>query len=86
VTDAWAETIHKSQGSEFHQVMVLLPEACSAIVSRELLYTAVTRVCDEGDQPGRLVLVGSEAVVRHAICTHVQRHSNLRRWTRATQD
>ena len=80
--DAWAETIHKSQGSEFHQVMVLLPEACSALVSRELLYTAVTRACDEGEQPGRLVLVGSEAVVRHAIDTRVQRHSNLRRWTK----
>jgi exodeoxyribonuclease V alpha subunit len=80
--DAWAETIHKSQGSEFHQVMVLLPEACSGLVSRELLYTAVTRACDEGTQPGRLVLVGSEAVVRHAIDTRVQRHSNLRRWTK----
>ena len=62
--------------------MVLLPEACSALVSRELLYTAVTRACDEGEQPGRLVLVGSEAVVRHAIDTRVQRHSNLRRWTK----
>jgi exodeoxyribonuclease V alpha subunit len=36
-------TIHKSQGSEFDQVNVILPDKGSAAPSRELLYTAVTR-------------------------------------------
>ncbi len=40
---AWALTVHKSQGSEFREVMVVLPEADHQLLSRELLYTAVTR-------------------------------------------
>ena len=36
-------TIHKSQGSEFDHVVVVLPPAASRLASRELLYTAVTR-------------------------------------------
>jgi exodeoxyribonuclease V alpha subunit len=36
-------TVHKSQGSEFGQVAVMLPEADLPIVSRELVYTALTR-------------------------------------------
>ena len=39
----WAATIHKSQGSEFERVIVSLPPAPSPILTRELLYTAVTR-------------------------------------------
>ncbi len=40
---AWALTVHKSQGSEFREVMVVLPETDHQLLSRELLYTAVTR-------------------------------------------
>jgi len=40
---AWAQTIHKSQGSEFDAVAVLLPERDLPLLTRELLYTAVTR-------------------------------------------
>ena len=36
-------TIHKSQGSQFDTVAVLLPDPSSPILTRELLYTAVTR-------------------------------------------
>ena len=39
----WALTIHKSQGSEYDEVVVSLPRAESLILTRELLYTAVTR-------------------------------------------
>ncbi len=39
----YAMTIHKSQGSEFDTVVVVLPDTDSPILSRELLYTAVTR-------------------------------------------
>lgn len=40
---AWALTIHKSQGSEFDDVVVSLPDATSELLTRELVYTAVTR-------------------------------------------
>ena len=41
---AWAMTIHKSQGSEFTRVLLLLPDVeDSPLLGRELLYTAVTR-------------------------------------------
>ncbi|MFN2353743.1 MAG: exodeoxyribonuclease V subunit alpha [Desulfopila sp.] len=40
---AYAMTIHKSQGSEFDDVMIVLPDEQSPVLSRELLYTAVTR-------------------------------------------
>jgi exodeoxyribonuclease V alpha subunit len=39
----WTMTIHKSQGSEFRHVVVVLPEADHRVLGRELLYTAVTR-------------------------------------------
>ena len=40
---AWAMTIHKSQGSEFDRVLLVLPEQESPVLSRELLYTGITR-------------------------------------------
>lgn len=43
ITHAWAMTVHKSQGSEFDDVALLLPEEDIPLLSRELLYTAITR-------------------------------------------
>jgi exodeoxyribonuclease V alpha subunit len=40
---AWALTIHRSQGSEFDQVLVILPPDDSPLATRELIYTAITR-------------------------------------------
>lgn len=40
---AWAITIHKSQGSEFYEVVLIMPDHECAILSRELIYTGVTR-------------------------------------------
>ena len=40
---AWAMTVHKSQGSEFDRVLLVLGDQDSPLLSRELLYTAVTR-------------------------------------------
>jgi exodeoxyribonuclease V alpha subunit len=80
----YAMTIHKSQGSQFHEVMVVLPERPSPILSRELLYTAITRVADAVDpsagerRPGRLHLVGSEKVIREAVGSRIRRTSGLR--------
>ena len=54
VETVYAMTIHKSQGSQFDTAAVLLPAASSRILTRELLYTAVTRA------RGQLILVGTE--------------------------
>ena len=41
-------TVHKSQGSQFGTAAVLLPAATSQVLTRELLYTAVTRAHASG--------------------------------------
>jgi exodeoxyribonuclease V alpha subunit len=40
---AWAMTVHKSQGSEFDNVLLILPERDSPVLTRELVYTGITR-------------------------------------------
>jgi exodeoxyribonuclease V alpha subunit len=67
----WATTIHKSQGSEFRRVIVTLPPPPSPILTRELLYTAVTRAKDQ------VTLVASEAALRAAIVRPAVRASGL---------
>jgi exodeoxyribonuclease V alpha subunit len=66
-----AMTIHKSQGSEFDRVVVVMPPPESRLATRELLYTAVTRA-----RTG-MVLIGTEESVRAAIGRRVQRASGL---------
>jgi exodeoxyribonuclease V alpha subunit len=72
VETVYAMTIHKSQGSQFDTAAVLLPPADSPIVTRELLYTAVTRART------RLILVAAEETVRAAVGRPVSRASGLR--------
>jgi exodeoxyribonuclease V alpha subunit len=67
----FAMSIHKSQGSEVHSALVVLPDADSPLCTRELLYTAVTRVKSD------VVLFGSDAAVRAAIERRVARASGL---------
>lgn len=67
----WAMTIHKSQGSEFDEVVVSLPASPSPILSRELLYTAVTRARH------RVTIVASKRSLEHAIAHPVSRASGL---------
>ena len=67
-----AMTIHKSQGSQFDAVVVVLPPVSSPILTRELLYTAVTR----GRR--RLVVIGAEDSVRAAVSRPIARASGLR--------
>lgn len=43
VETAFAMTIHKSQGSEFDEVLIVLPSTLNPILTKELLYTAITR-------------------------------------------
>ena len=47
VDTVYAMTIHKSQGSQFDTAAVLLPDATSPILTRELLYTAITRASEK---------------------------------------
>ena len=68
-----AMTIHKSQGSQFEQVSVILPPAGSPLLTRELLYTAVTRAESE------VWLYGSPEALRKAVETKARRASGLLR-------
>lgn len=72
VETAHAMTIHKSQGSQAQSVTVLLPDADSRLLTRELLYTAITRAQDA------VTVVGSERAVRAAIGRRTQRATGLR--------
>ena len=67
-----AMTIHKSQGSQFGTAAVLLPPPESPLLTRELLYTGVTRAQEQ------LVLAGSEEAIRAAVARPVARASGLR--------
>jgi len=71
VDTAFAMTIHKSQGSEYATVVVVLPPADSALIGRELLYTAITR------SARRLVVVGIKAAVVAAVNTPGRRVTGL---------
>lgn len=68
---AFAITVHKSQGSEFHHAALVLPNQTLPVLTRELLYTAVTRACV------RLSLYATEEVLWHAISTKTHRRSGL---------
>jgi exodeoxyribonuclease V alpha subunit len=68
---AWAMTVHKAQGSEFDHVLVVLPEVDSRLLTRELLYTAVTRA------RRRVHVVGSETTLRLMLSRSVARSSGL---------
>lgn len=68
---AFAMTIHKSQGSEFDAVLVMLPTEHNRVLTRELIYTAITRARQH------MTLVGGAAVLGKAIETATRRHSGL---------
>ena len=64
-------TVHKSQGSEFDQVALILPDDVSDILTRELAYTAVTRARQT------VSLWAGEAVVTAVCSRRIVRHSGL---------
>jgi len=69
---AFAMTIHKSQGSEFNEVLLVLPPADSRLMTRELLYTAVTR----GKK--RVVIASDKETVAKMIENPMKRMTGLR--------
>lgn len=68
----YAMTIHKTQGSEFERVAILLPEQPMAMLSRELIYTGLTRARRS------LVIAGSDQTWSQSVSTNVERFSGLR--------
>jgi len=69
---AFALSVHKSQGSEVDVVSLVLPREPSRILSRELVYTALTRAKQ------RVIIHGSAEVLRAAILQNVERSTGLR--------
>jgi len=69
---AFAMTIHKSQGTEFDRVLLVLPEGDARVLTRELLYTGVTRA------RRRVDLWAGEAALRAALSRRIERVSGLR--------
>ena len=72
VETVYAMTIHKSQGSEFDRVMLVLPDVENiSLLTRELVYTGLTRA------KSRILLQGREAIILQAANVRVQRASGI---------
>src|SRR5438477_9258287 len=69
---AFALTVHKSQGSEFREVLVILPAEDAPVLTRELIYTAVTRARNDVE------IWAGEAILEQTINRKVRRNSGLR--------
>jgi exodeoxyribonuclease V alpha subunit len=71
LTVAYAMTVHKAQGSELDRAALILPEIDLPLLSRELIYTAVTRARRS------IVVVGARALLTQAIARPLPRSSGL---------
>ena len=69
---AFAMTVHKSQGSEFNRVVMVLPPVDSDVVTRELIYTGITRAKESVE------IWSNEGVFCRAVRKKTERHSALR--------
>ncbi|MEG3126842.1 exodeoxyribonuclease V subunit alpha [Pantoea cypripedii] len=68
---AWAMTVHKSQGSEFDHTALVMPAQFLPVLTRELIYTAITRARQQ------LTLYSDDGVFRRAVQLRTQRRSGL---------
>ena len=68
----YAMTVHKAQGSEFDRVLLVLPDQASPVLTREMLYTAVTRARK------RVEIWARRETIEACIEKRVTRHSGLR--------
>jgi exodeoxyribonuclease V alpha subunit len=66
-----AMTVHKAQGSQFGEASLILPDPDSPLLTRELLYTAITRA------ESRVNLIGSPESLRQAVLNRARRASGL---------
>ncbi len=69
---AYAMTIHKSQGSEYEQVFLILPEGAERLLSREILYTGITRARE------KLTFLYSEQALPLCLARGIRRNSGIR--------
>ncbi|MGE4267122.1 MAG: exodeoxyribonuclease V subunit alpha [Deferribacterales bacterium] len=75
--NVYAMTVHKSQGSEFDHVILVLPESESPIATRELFYTAVTRAKE------KLTVISTETAIRSYLNRQTERFSGLEDYLRS---
>ena len=68
---AWAMTVHKSQGSEFEHTLMVLPNQIMPVLTRELVYTSITRA------KRQLTLYADKGVFNAAVKMRTQRRSGL---------
>ena len=68
----YAMTVYKSQGSEFDEVLFLMPDRIAPVLTRELVYTAITRAKE------KVEVWGKEDVFRTAVSRRIERISGLR--------
>lgn len=68
----YAMTVHKSQGSEFDEVLLILPGRDSPVLTRELIYTGITRARESAE------IWGAENVFLTAVTRRIERTSGLR--------
>lgn len=67
----YAMTVHKAQGSEYEHALVVLPEKLSPVLTRELLYTAITRA------RSHVTILADRAIFKTCIATRLRRSSGL---------
>lgn len=68
---AFAITIHKSQGSEFDCVLMIIPDRVSPVVTRQLLYTAITRA------KKKVIILGDLKIIKTAMSVDLKRNSGI---------
>ena len=69
---AYAMTVHKSQGSEFEKVLLILPDQDYPVLTRELLYTGITRA------KNHISIWGKEEIIKTTILRKINRNSGLK--------
>ena len=67
----FAMSVHKSQGSEFDEVVFILPSEISGIITKELIYTAITRA------KKKIYLISSWAILSQGLSIRVEKSSSL---------
>ena len=68
----YALTVHKSQGSEFDRVLLILPDRDAPVLTRELIYTGITRAREAVE------IWGPETIFSRAVSRRLHRSSGLR--------
>ena len=69
---AYAMTVHKSQGSEFSEILLILPNQDYPVLTRELLYTGITRA------KNHISIWGREEIIKTTILRKINRNSGLK--------